>query len=109
MDLPADYYLETLEAVFIEHHLPLNKMKWRGQTLDMTAIEAPALMTIEGELDDITGHGQTEAAQGLLSGIPRERKAHWEQPGGSLWYFQRAKIPTDNCAKIKYFIAQFNH
>ena len=54
MDLPADYYLETLEAVFIEHHLPQNNMQWRGQTLDMTAIEAPALMTIEGELDDIT-------------------------------------------------------
>ena len=110
MDLPADYYLETLEAVFIEHHLPQNKMKWRGQTLDMTAIEAPALMTIEGELDDITGHGQTEAAQGLLSGIPRERKAHWEQPGaGHYGIFNGRKFRQTIAPKIKDFIAQFNY
>ena len=76
----------------------------------MTVIEAPALMTIEGELDDITGHGQTEAAQGLLSGIPRERKAHWEQPGaGHYGIFNGRKFRQTIAPKIIDFIAQFNY
>ncbi|WP_170272586.1 polyhydroxyalkanoate depolymerase [Litorivicinus lipolyticus] len=106
MDLPADYYLETLDRVFIQHLLPKNKMTWRGQAIDMTAIVRPALMTIEGELDDITGFGQTKAAQDLLAGIDESRKLHWLQHGvGHYGIFNGRKFRDVIAPKIKDFMA----
>jgi len=80
LDLPAEYYLETIRTVFQDHALPLGKwdVNFEGQTLrvDPSAIDRVALFTIEGELDDISGSGQTRAAHELCSGIPAAHKQH---------------------------------
>jgi len=81
MDLPAEYYLETLDMVFMKHQLPKGEMTVAGQHVKPSAIRDTALMTIEGELDDISGPGQTEAAHGLCSNIPAKRKEHFLVPG----------------------------
>src|SRR4029079_14159032 len=65
MDLPAEYYIETVDRVFHKHSLPRGKLVVAGERVRPEAIKTAALFTIEGELDDISGSGQTEAAQGL--------------------------------------------
>ena len=80
MDLTAEFYLQTVETVFIEHSLPKGTMKHRGEPVDPGAIKRVALMTVEGENDDITGGGQTKAAHGLCTGLPESMKLHYEQP-----------------------------
>ena len=80
MDLTAEFYLQTVETVFIEHALPKGTMKHRGEPVDPGAIKRVALMTVEGENDDITGGGQTKAAHGLCTGLPESMKLHYEQP-----------------------------
>lgn len=80
MDLPAEYYLQTLQTVFIEHHLPQGKMTSRGRKIDPSLIRHTALMTIEGEKDDITGVGQTEAAHKMCSGLPESMRKHHLAP-----------------------------
>ena len=76
MDLDAAYYLQTVETVFIEHALPNGTMKHRDQLVRPSAITATALMTVEGENDDISGVGQTYAAQTLCENIPDDRRMH---------------------------------
>jgi poly(3-hydroxybutyrate) depolymerase len=80
MDLTAEYYLQTIRTVFQEHHLPLGIMTSRGVKVDPSAIRRTALMTIEGEKDDITGMGQTEAAHALCSSLPSSMHRHHLQP-----------------------------
>ncbi|WP_417360781.1 polyhydroxyalkanoate depolymerase [Gallaecimonas pentaromativorans] len=105
MDLPADFYLETVQKVFIEHQLPQGKMTYRGQVIDPGAIEKTALMTIEGEFDDITGMGQTEAAQRLCSGIAPARKLHYVQKGvGHYGIFNGRRFREEVGPKVKDFI-----
>lgn len=81
MDLPADFYLETVRAVFQEYLLPLGKLDYRGRRITPGAIRRTALLTIEGEKDDICSIGQTLAAQDLCSGIRPYRKRHHIQTG----------------------------
>ena len=76
LDMPAEYYLDTIRTVFKEHRLAHGTWKVRGDLVRPEAIERTALLTIEGELDDISGNGQTEAAQGLCSGIPARKREH---------------------------------
>jgi poly(3-hydroxybutyrate) depolymerase len=80
MDLPADYYLETIRKVFQEHHLPRGVMVSRGRKVDPGAIRHTALMTIEGEKDDITGVGQTKAAHDLCCNLAPEKHRYHLQP-----------------------------
>ncbi len=81
MDLPAEYYLETLDMVFMKHQLPQGEMTVFGKRVKPWAIRDTALFTIEGELDDISGPGQTEAAHELCRNIPAEKKEHFLVPG----------------------------
>src|SRR5439155_1349889 len=81
MDLCAEFYLQTVDTVFVRHALPKGEMTHRGQRVDPAKIRRVALLTVEGEHDDISGVGQTEAAHRLCVNIPAERKAHWLQPG----------------------------
>ncbi|MGP1397341.1 MAG: polyhydroxyalkanoate depolymerase [Inquilinaceae bacterium] len=81
MDLTAEFYLQTIKLVFQDHALPRGRMVSRGRTVDPAAIRKTALMTIEGEHDDISGIGQTRAAHDLCHGIPDKRRVHYEQPG----------------------------
>ena len=76
MDMPAEYFLETVERVFQEHHLPRGLFTHRGVAVDTAAICETALMTVEGERDDISGVGQTEAAHRLCPNVPAERRRH---------------------------------
>ncbi len=80
-DLPAEFYLETVEKVFQTHDLPRGKLSWRGRSVDPAAIRRTALLTVEGERDDICGVGQTLAAQDLCSSIRPYRKSHYVQTG----------------------------
>lgn len=80
-DLPAEFYLETVRLVFQEHALPLGKLKWRGRTVSPGAIRRTALLTVEGERDDICSMGQTLAAQDLCSGLRQYLRTHYIQAG----------------------------
>jgi len=80
LDMPAEFYLDTIKIVFQEHLLPLGSWSIDGRTVDPSAITSVALFTIEGELDDISGQGQTRAAQKLCSGIGKAHKRHYTAP-----------------------------
>jgi poly(3-hydroxybutyrate) depolymerase len=81
MDLPAEFYLQTVRSVFQEHALPLGKFEWHGRRIDPRAIRRTALFTVEGERDDICAVGQTLAAQELCSGLRPYMKRHHVQTG----------------------------
>ncbi len=80
-DLPAEFYLETVQRVFQEHHLACGIYTWRNRKVDPRAIRKTSLLTVEGERDDICGLGQTMAAQDLCSSIKPFRKKHYVQAG----------------------------
>jgi poly(3-hydroxybutyrate) depolymerase len=81
LDLPAEFYLETVERVFQQHHLPRGLFKWRGEAIDPRAIRKTALLTVEGEKDDICSVGQTVAAHDLCTSLKPFRRRHHMQPG----------------------------
>jgi poly(3-hydroxybutyrate) depolymerase len=79
MDMTAEFYLQTVERVFIRHEVPLGLLRHRDTLIDLKAIRRTALLTVEGEKDDISGVGQTEAALSLCANIPETRKRHYLQ------------------------------
>ena len=81
LDLPAEFYLETVERVFQQHHLPRGLLKYRDQAIDPRAIKKTALLTVEGERDDICSVGQTVAAHDLCTSLKPFRRRHHMQPG----------------------------
>jgi len=81
MDLPAAFFLETIRLVFHEFALPQSRLFWRGERVEPAAIAKTALLTVEGEHDDVSGRGQTRVAQQLCSNIVRHRRMHHLQPG----------------------------
>ena len=81
MDLPGEFYLETLQRVFKEHDLPRGVLTWRGRKVDPRAIRRTQLLTVEGDRDDICAVGQTLAAQDLCSRLQPYKKRHYVQPG----------------------------
>jgi poly(3-hydroxybutyrate) depolymerase len=105
MDLTAEYYLQTVDAVFVRHMLPLGQMTHRGRPVELAAISRVALLTIEGEHDDISGVGQTEAAHRLCTGIPADRKAHWMQPSvGHYGVFNGSRFRAEIAPRISDFV-----
>jgi polyhydroxyalkanoate depolymerase len=80
-DLPAEFYLETVRTVFQEHALPRGTMTYQGRPIDPARIRRTALLTVEGERDDICPVGQTAAAHDLLTGLKPAMKRHHLQPG----------------------------
>jgi poly(3-hydroxybutyrate) depolymerase len=80
-DLPAEFYLETVERVFQRCELATGAMRWRGRRVDPAAIRRTALLTVEGERDDICALGQTLAAHDLCRALPPFLKTHYVQPG----------------------------
>jgi polyhydroxyalkanoate depolymerase len=81
MDLPADFYIETIRDVFQEHLLPQGKLTYKGRSVNCGSIRRMGLMTVEGEKDDICSIGQTLAAQDLCTGVRAYRKVHHMQAG----------------------------
>src|SRR5207237_5986559 len=81
LDMPAEYYLDTIKVVFQDFALVNGTWEINGQLVRPQDIRTSALLTIEGELDDISGAGQTRAAHDLCTGIPRERQFHYDAKG----------------------------
>jgi poly(3-hydroxybutyrate) depolymerase len=106
MDLSAEYYLQTIDQVFVKHELPKGEMKHRGRPVDLNAVHRVSLMTVEGEKDDITGAGQTEAAIHLCKNVPRWRKVHYTQPGvGHYGIFNGSRYRKEVVPRVVDFIA----
>ena len=80
MDLTEEFYLQTIDIVFQSHLLPRGLLAHRGRPVRLDAVTDVALMTVEGENDDISGVGQTQAAHALCSSLPDERKTLYVQP-----------------------------
>lgn len=80
-DISADFYLDTVDKVFQRHLLPKGELTWRDQKVDPSAITETALLTIEGELDDISAPGQTLAAHALCSNLAKSKQEHYLQKG----------------------------
>lgn len=105
MDLTAEYYLQTIEVVFQQHALPEGKMTHRGELVEPAAITSTALMTVEGEKDDISGVGQTQAAHALCKNIPRDKKLkHVQKDVGHYGVFNGSRWRSDIAPKIRDFI-----
>jgi poly(3-hydroxybutyrate) depolymerase len=73
MDVTAEYFLTTVEQVFIRHSLPRGTLTWRGERVDPSAIRSTALLTVEGELDDLCSPGMTVAARHTTRRSTRSR------------------------------------
>jgi len=109
LDLPAEYYLDTVRAVFQEFALPKGRMFVRGELVRPQAIRETALLTIEGELDDISGNGQTEAAHALCLNIPRGRREHYVAPNvGHYGIFSGRRWREVVFPRVRDFIATYS-
>lgn len=106
MDLTAEFYLQTVDTVFIKHALPEGTMEHRGEPVVPSAIRNVALFTVEGENDDISGVGQTRAAHDICTGIPAERRAHYLQPKvGHYGVFNGSRFRSEIAPRIADFIS----
>ena len=109
MDLPAEYYIQTLQTVFIDHALPKGEMTHRGEKVDTSKIRNVALLTVEGENDDISGVGQTRAAHRLCSNLPEDKRAHYLQPTvGHYGVFNGSRFRAEIAPRISDFVLTHN-
>ena len=105
LDMPAEFYLDTIRIVFQEFRLPNGTWEVDGRLVKPADIKKTALMAIEGELDDISGVGQTRAAISLCRGIPAARKQYFLAPGaGHYGIFSGRRWRETICPKIAEFI-----
>ncbi len=105
MDLSAEFYLQTIEAVFLEHLLPRGLLTYHGDLVNPGAITRTAMLTIEGERDDISGIGQTRAAHALTTALPEGMRMHYEQKGvGHYGLFNGRRFTAEIAPLIKGFI-----
>jgi poly(3-hydroxybutyrate) depolymerase len=110
MDLPAEFYLETVQKVFQDHDLPLGKLTWHGQPVKPQAIRRTALLTVEGERDDICAIGQTMAALDLCSGLRNSQKRHHLQAGvGHYGVFSGSRWAREIYPRVRAMIEVTNH
>ena len=109
MDLPAEFYLETVQRVFQDHDLPLGKLTWHGQKVRPEAIRRTALLTVEGERDDICAIGQTMAALDLCTGLRISQKRHHLQTGvGHYGVFSGSRWAREVYPKVRAMIEVTN-
>jgi poly(3-hydroxybutyrate) depolymerase len=109
LDMPAEYYLDTIKTVFQDFALVNNAWVVNGELVRPQDITATALLTVEGELDDISGAGQTEAAHGLCTGIPKPRSLHYLAEGaGHYGIFSGRRWREKVYPQVRNFIARFD-
>lgn len=109
MDIPANFYLETVEHVFQKHSLPKGEMMVGGQLVRPELIKHTALFTIEGEFDDISAPGQTKAAHHLCRNIPSDRRVHHLQEGvGHYGIFNGRKWREVIMPKLRTFVRSYD-
>ncbi|MEN9867266.1 MAG: hypothetical protein RL748_2856 [Pseudomonadota bacterium] len=107
LDMSAEYYLDTIRTVFQEYALPKGEWLVGGNLVRPQDISTVALLTVEGELDDISGAGQTQAAHGLCSGIPKHMKKDFVAPGcGHYGIFSGRRWREIICPMVGEFIQQ---
>lgn len=107
MDMTAEFYLETVDQVFVRHALPKGELLHRDRPVCPEAITRTALMTVEGEKDDISGVGQTKAAHKLASALPASMHEHWEQPGvGHYGVFNGSRWKAEIAPRVRAFMAK---
>ena len=105
MDLTAEFYLQTVNTVFVEHALPKGEMRHRDKTVDPTAIRHCGILAVEGEKDDISGVGQTLAALDLTPNLPAERKSYYLQQGvGHYGVFNGSRFRANIAPRISAFM-----
>ena len=110
MDLTEEFYLQTVKTVFQDHLLPEGKMMHRGERVDCSAIRKTAIISVEGERDDICGLGQTGAALDLCSNVPNDEKYHYVQSGvGHYGVFNGTRWRTEIQPRIREMIRTVNY
>lgn len=108
MDMPAEFYLQTVQSVFQEYHLPRGIMQVKGRTVDCSRIRKTALLTIEGERDDVCSLGQTLAAQDLCKNLRPYKKKHHVQPGvGHYGVFSGKRWENEVYPLVRDFIMSY--
>ena len=108
LDLTEEFYLQTIRRVFQEHHLARGLFRHRGHTVDPTAITDVALMTVEGEKDDISGIGQTQAAHDLCANIPQDMQLDYIQPAvGHYGVFNGSRFRNEIVPRVNEFVRRF--
>jgi len=109
LDMPSKYYLDTIRTVFQEFLLPRGQWKIKGELVTPSAIKKTALLSIEGELDDISGAGQTAAAHDLCTGIPKARHEHMTVKGaGHYGIFSGRRWRQVVYPDVRAFIAKYS-
>ena len=109
LDMPAEYYLDTIKTVFQDFALVNGTWVVRGEPVRPQDITTTALLTIEGELDDISGAGQTRAAHDLCTGVPSSRSLHYDAMGaGHYGIFSGRRWRENVYPEVRDFIARFN-
>jgi poly(3-hydroxybutyrate) depolymerase len=107
LDLTEEFYLQTIDIVFQQHLLARGLLEHRGRKVDLTKITDIGLMTVEGEKDDISGVGQTQAAHGLCPNIPEDRRVLYVQPNvGHYGVFNGRRFRDEIYPRVRDFIAQ---
>jgi poly(3-hydroxybutyrate) depolymerase len=105
MDLPADFYIETVDRVFQRQDLAHGRFEWRGEPVDPGAIEDTALMTVEGERDDVCAVGQTVAAHRLCRNLAEAKQTHRLQLGvGHYGVFNGRRWQNETYPMVRDFI-----
>jgi poly(3-hydroxybutyrate) depolymerase len=108
LDMPAEYYLDTIKTVFQDTALPKGTWEVDGQLVRPQDIKTVALFTVEGELDDISGAGQTQAAHALCTGIPKDMQYDFVAPQcGHYGIFSGRRWREMICPKIAEFIRKY--
>jgi len=106
MDLTAEFYLQTVDTVFVRQALPKGAMTHRGKPVDCSKITRCALMTVEGERDDISGVGQTQAAHKLCTRLSDDKRAHYLQDRvGHYGVFNGSRFRAEIAPRIRDFIS----
>lgn len=115
MDIPAEFYLQTVETVFQKHSLPKGEMVWHDRITDKhvpvnpKAIKRTAILTVEGELDDISAHGQTTAAHDLTPNLPATKHFHhFQENVGHYGIFNGRRWRKEIMPRIRHMIRKLD-
>jgi len=107
LDLTEEFYLQTIDIVFQQYLLPKGELTHRGRAVRPELVKDIGLMTVEGENDDISGIGQTQAAHGLCSGLPEDMKVDYVQPKvGHYGVFNGKRFREEIYPRVRDFIVK---